>query len=47
MVLKGVRLADGTIVGARSVVTRSCTERSAVLAGVPARIVRKDVTWTR
>jgi acetyltransferase-like isoleucine patch superfamily enzyme len=46
-VLKGVRLPPGSVVGAASVVTRAIDEENVVVAGVPARVVRRDVQWTR
>jgi acetyltransferase-like isoleucine patch superfamily enzyme len=45
VVLKGVRIGDGAIVAAGSVVTRDVAPRTLV-AGVPARLVREDVAWT-
>lgn len=43
-VLKGVRLGDGSVVAAGAVVTRDTPQRSQV-AGVPARVVRENVSW--
>ncbi|GEP00822.1 acyltransferase [Methylobacterium haplocladii] len=45
--LKGARLPDGCVVGFRSVVTHSFDEPDSVLAGAPARVVRRGVAWTR
>lgn len=39
-VIGDIYLADGIIVGANSVVTKSCYEKNAVLAGVPAKIIK-------
>jgi serine acetyltransferase len=44
-VLKGVDIGSGSVVAAGAVVTRSCPPKS-LLAGVPARIIRSEVTWT-
>lgn len=46
-VLKGVRIPNDSIVGARSVVTRGTDEPRVVLAGFPAQIVRTGASWTR
>lgn len=46
-ILKGVTIADGSIIGNRAVVTKSCVERNCVIAGVPAKIVKRNVTWDR
>lgn len=43
-VLKGVRIGEGSIVGAASVVTRNVPANS-LAVGTPARVVRENVTW--
>ena len=40
VILAGVTIAEGTVVGAGSVATKSC-EPYSVLAGVPARVLKK------
>jgi acetyltransferase-like isoleucine patch superfamily enzyme len=45
-VLKGVRLADGTVVAAGAVVVRSEAESNVILGGNPASVVREGVEWT-
>lgn len=45
LTLKGVHLGPDVIVGAGSVVTRSCTERNVVIAGNPVRVLKRDVQW--
>lgn len=44
---KGVEIAPDCIIAARSVVVRPCAERGVALGGVPARILRRGVTWSR
>jgi acetyltransferase-like isoleucine patch superfamily enzyme len=44
-ILKGVRIASNTVIAANSVVTHSCQEEHVLLAGNPAKVVRRDVTW--
>ena len=46
-VLKGVVLHPETIVGTRSLVTKAFDESHCVIAGVPAKIVKRDVIWDR
>jgi len=41
IVLPGVELGEHTVVGAGSVVTKSFTEGFQVIAGVPAKVIRK------
>ncbi|WP_020180909.1 acyltransferase [Methylopila sp. M107] len=47
LVSKGVTISAGCVVGAGSIVVRSVEEPDAVAAGVPARIVRRNIKWTR
>jgi acetyltransferase-like isoleucine patch superfamily enzyme len=44
-ILKGVRIADGCVIASGAVVTRSVEEPNSLVAGSPARIVRRDVNW--
>ncbi len=46
-ILKGVTVADGSIIGNRALVTNSCMEGNCVVVGVPAKIVKRNVTWDR
>jgi len=44
---KGSVVPDGCVVGAMSFVNRAFHEPHCVLAGVPARVVRRNVAWKR
>lgn len=44
-ILKGVHIPSGCIVGANSNVIASCSEENCILAGNPASVVKKQVTW--
>jgi acetyltransferase-like isoleucine patch superfamily enzyme len=44
LILKGAEIGDGSVVGARSVVNQRFPP-NVVVAGAPARIVRRDVDW--
>ncbi len=46
-ICKNVEIADNCIVGTKSVVTKSCYEKNTVLAGNPARIMKRNVNWVR
>ena len=45
LILKGVSLSDNTVVGARSVVTKPCYESNVVMAGFPAKVIKKGIEW--
>jgi acetyltransferase-like isoleucine patch superfamily enzyme len=40
-ILAGVTIPNGTVIGAGSVVTKSITEDNCIIAGIPAKIIRK------
>jgi acetyltransferase-like isoleucine patch superfamily enzyme len=44
IILKGVTVGDGAVVAAGAVVTRDVPARSLV-AGVPAKVIKADITW--
>ncbi len=46
MVLKGVRIGYGAMIGAKSLVNQS-VPRFSMAAGVPSRVIRSDVSWSR
>ena len=45
-VLKGARIGDGSVIGARSLVTGEIPPGCLAL-GVPARVVRAGIVWER
>ena len=47
LILKNVRLAHDTIVGAKSVVAKSFEEPNIAVAGNPAKKIKSGVTWAR
>ncbi len=46
-ILKGVKIADGCIVGMQSLVTKDCLKTNSVIAGCPAKIIKNDIVWMR
>lgn len=46
-VFKGVYLADGCLVGARSLVTKKFTEPCCAIAGNPAHLIKTGVKWDK
>ncbi len=47
MVLMGAIVPEGCVVGAATVVTRPFQEKNCILAGVPARVVHQQITWSK
>lgn len=45
-ILKNVHIADGCIVGAGSVVTKSFTEPNCAIGGNPAKVIKQGVFWS-
>lgn len=46
LILKGTVLPDNVIVGAKSLVNRQIEESNVIIAGNPAKIIKRDVNWT-
>lgn len=46
-ILKGVIIGKNSIVGTNAVVTKSFDEMGVILAGSPARIVKRNITWDK
>lgn len=47
MILKGSVIPSGSVVAAMSLVNKKFEEENALIAGVPANIVRSDIEWRR
>ncbi len=43
--LKGAEVADGCVVGARSMINKVFKEGSCIIAGSPAKIIRRQIKW--
>ncbi len=43
--LKGAHIREGSMVGANTVVTKSFEEDHVVIAGMPGKIVKRDIDW--
>ncbi|WP_307227399.1 acyltransferase [Pararhizobium capsulatum] len=47
VISKGSVIADDSVVGAKSFVNKAFSESNIVIAGTPAKIIRRGVTWNR
>ena len=45
LINKGVSIKQDTIIGTGSVVTKPFDESNVVIAGTPAKIVKRNVVW--
>ena len=45
IIQKGVKIQDDVIIGANAFVNKSINESHCVIAGCPATIVKRNVTW--
>lgn len=46
-ILKGVTINEGNIIGAGTVITKSVLEKNVIIAGNPAKIVRRNIEWRK
>lgn len=46
-ILKGVKIADNCIIGTGSIVTSEINKQNTMIVGVPAKIVKENINWTR
>jgi acetyltransferase-like isoleucine patch superfamily enzyme len=46
-ILKGVRIMKNSIVATGSIVVKGSEEENVIYAGVPARVVKRDIDWCR
>ena len=46
-ILKGVSIANGCVVGAKSLVTKNIREIGSVSAGIPSKVIKKNIIWGR
>ncbi len=46
-ITKNAQIPNDTIIGIGSIVTKKFTEEGTVLAGIPAKIIRREIRWER
>lgn len=46
-VLKGVSIANNTVVGTKSLVSSSSNKENVIIAGCPAKIIKENIGWNR
>lgn len=46
IILKGAELPNNTIVGANSLINKKFTEENTLIAGSPAKVIKKNVYWS-
>lgn len=46
-VSKGAKISKNSVVGQKSLVTRVFEEENVILAGVPAKIIKREISWDR
>ena len=44
-IMKNVTILDGCIIGASSLVTKEFNEKNCIIAGCPAKIVKRNIRW--
>ena len=46
-VLKGVSIADGRVIGAKSLVTKNIKEAGSISVGIPSKVIKENIKWER
>ena len=46
-ILKNVKIEDDCVIAAGSIVTKDCLQKHTIIGGVPAKVIKKNVTWER
>lgn len=44
---KNTQISDNSVVGSGSIVTKKFTESNVIIADIPAKIVKRDITWDK
>ena len=44
--MKGVNIEDNCVIGSSSLVNKSFKESNVIIAGVPAKIIKRDIEWS-
>ena len=47
IIMKGAEIGDSCILGAGTIVTKKFKENNCIIAGVPGKIVKKEINWSR
>lgn len=47
MVMKGVKMTDNIVIAAGSICTKEYMDKNVILAGNPAKVVKRNVNWDR
>lgn len=47
IVMKGVNIANNSIIGAQSLVNKNIEEENTISAGVPSKIIKRNIGWDR
>lgn len=47
MILKGCKIDDGNVIGARSMITKNIQEKNCIFAGSPLKKVKENIKWER
>ncbi len=47
LMLKGSKVADNSVVAARSIVNKEFKDKGCIIAGAPAKVIKEDINWDR
>ena len=46
-ILKGAKISEGSVVGCGSIVNKEFSEPNCIIAGIPAKITKREIAWDK
>lgn len=47
LILKGAAIGSNSVIASKAVVSGKVYEENTILAGLPARVIKENINWTR
>jgi len=46
-IMKNINISDNVVIASKAIVTKSCTEPYSIYGGIPAKLIKSNVDWSR